>query len=341
MIRVGICGYGYWGPNLARSFSGHPDFRLTAVADSRPERQAKARELYRDIRTFDDSAEMIGSGLLDAVAVATPVSTHYSIAAHALRSGLHVLVEKPLAASSDEARELVALAEAEQRTLLVDHIYIFHSAVAKLKELRNSGALGTISYFDSLRINLGLFQPDMNVLWDLAPHDFSIADFLFEQKPVHIEATGYCHVNPRLPDIVYVTAHFASRMIAHFNLSWMSPVKVRRIAVGGSNKMAVWDDLNAEERLKIYNSGIELHSEDERNVIVPSYRIGDIYSPRLPAGEPLARMVAHFADVLRKGIDSPIDGRAGLRIVELLEAAQNSLEASLRAADGPSLKLVK
>jgi predicted dehydrogenase len=246
MIRVGVCGFGYWGPNLTRSFAANSAFRLTALADARPERQAKARELYSDVTTFGHPEELIHSGLVDAVAIATPVSTHYQIAAAALRKGLHVLVEKPMTGSVAEAQELVALADAQRLTLLVDHIYVFHSAVTKLKELRTEGALGTISYFESLRVNLGLFQPDMNVLWDLAPHDFSIADYLFDQRPIHVEATGYCHVNAGLPDIVYVTAHFASRMIAHFNLSWMSPVKVRRIAVGGSKKIAVWDDLNVE-----------------------------------------------------------------------------------------------
>ncbi|HEV2097914.1 MAG TPA: Gfo/Idh/MocA family oxidoreductase, partial [Stellaceae bacterium] len=260
---------------------------------------------------------------------ATPVSTHHALASHALRRGKHVLVEKPLAATSAEAEELVGLAEAGDLTLLVDHVYLFHDAVLKIKELRRGGELGFVSYYDSLRVNLGLFQPDMNVLWDLAPHDFSIMDFIFEEEPVQVEATGYCHVNPRLPDIAYVTAHYGSKMIAHLNLSWMSPVKVRRIAVGGTKRMVVWDDLNLEERLKIYNSGIDFQPEAERKVIVPSYRIGDISSPRLQNVEPLGRVVEHFREVIRKKAGSPIDGRAGMRIVNLLERAQQSLDRSL------------
>lgn len=342
MMRVGICGYGYWGPNLARSFASNHQFRLMAVADRRADRLQAARNALGTIQTFDDADEMITTGEVDAVAVATPVNSHFALAARALRCGIHVLVEKPLAGSVAEAEELVALADAHNVKLLVDHVYLFHDALLKLKQLKDAGGLGKISYFDSLRVNLGLFQPDMNVLWDLGPHDFSIADYLFEQEPVHVEATGYCHVNPHLPDIVYVTAHFASRMIAHFNLSWMSPVKVRRIAVGGSEKMVVWDDLNLEERLKIYSSGIEFQSEEQRDVIVPSYRIGDIYSPRIPNGEPLARIVDHFGRVIRDNVPSPIDGVAGLRIVRLLEAAQRALDNSLRAVSAPmGLKRVK
>jgi predicted dehydrogenase len=330
MIRVGICGFGYWGPNLARSFAANPAFRVIAVADRRPECQTRARNAFNSVRIFDDADELINSSEVDAIAIATPVSTHYALTARALHRGIHVLVEKPLAASVAEAEELVEISDAQNAKLIVDHVYIFHDAVLKLKELKRTGVLGTISYYDSLRVNLGLFQPDMNVLWDLAPHDFSIVDFLFEQDPLHVDATGYCHVNPQLPDIAYVTVHFASQMIAHFNLSWMSPVKARRIAVGGSEKMVVWDDLNVEERLKIYSSGIEFQSEEQRSVILPSYRIGDVYSPRLANIEPVARLVDHFGQVILQGCASPVDGRAGLRIVKLLELSQQALDKSLR-----------
>jgi len=330
MIRVGICGFGYWGPNLARSFAANPSFSLTAIADRRPECQAKARAYSEKIRVYDDADDLIDGGLVDAIAIATPVSTHHPIAARALKRGLHVLVEKPLAASVAEAAELVDIAKVHDVKLLVDHVYLFHNAVGKLKEMQNSGVLGRISYYDSLRVNLGLFQPDMNVLWDLGPHDFSIIDYLFEEEPLHIEATGYCHVNSNLPDIVYVTAHYRSHMIVHLNLSWMSPVKVRRIAVCGSEKMAVWDDLNLEERLKVYSSGIEFQPETQRSVIVPSYRIGDIYSPRIVNSEPLPRLVEHFARVITGNIPSPVSGVAGLRTVKLLEQSQEALNATFR-----------
>jgi predicted dehydrogenase len=334
MIRVGVCGFGYWGPNLYRVFAANPAFEVVAVADARADRQAKIRAMAPRIRVYGDANELIADPELDAVAIATPVSTHYELAAFALDHGKHVLVEKPLCTSTCQAQELIAIAEQRRLTLLVDHIYIFHDAVQRLRELKDTGAIGKISYYDSQRINLGLFQPDMNVLWDLAPHDLSIMDYLLQEEPVHVEATGFCHVNSQLPDIVYLTAHYRSKMIAHLNLSWMSPVKVRRVAVGGSNQMVVWDDLNLEERIKIYNSGIEVQPEAERTVIVPSYRIGDIYSPRLPGREPLARVIDHFRQVIQSGELSPIDGRSGLRVVRLLEAAQKSLEANLGAIAG-------
>jgi predicted dehydrogenase len=240
-----------------------------------------------------------------------------------------VLLEKPMCANVDEGRELVAVAERTRRTLMVDHTYLFNPAVRKLKELKLSGALGRITYYDSLRVNLGLFQSDVNVLWDLAPHDYSIMDFILEEQPADIEATGYCHVNSQLPDIAYVTLHYSSNIIAHLNLSWISPVKARRVALGGTGQMVVWDDLNPDEKLKVYNSGIEIRSQDERRVLVPGYRIGDISSPRLSPREPLAGVVEHFRRVIA-GIEPPLaDGRFGLRVIDLLERTQRALDASL------------
>jgi len=331
MIRIGICGFGYWGPTLYRAFASNPSFAVIAVADPLSDCREQALRMRPSLRLLDNSDELIDAADIDAVVIATPVNTHYALAARALRRGKHVMAEKPLATSVVEAQELVDLAEAGDLTLIVDHVYVFHDAVRKVKDLRHNGELGFISYYDSLRVNLGLFQPDINVLWDLAPHDFSIMDYIFEEEPVHIEATGYCHVNPHLPDIAYVTAHYGSRMIAHLNLSWMSPVKVRRIAVGGTKRMVVWDDLNLEERLKIYNSGIDYQPEADRRVMVPSYRIGDIYSPRLQNVEPLGRVVEHFGRAIRKEELSPIDGRAGTRVVKLLERAQQALDRSLAA----------
>jgi predicted dehydrogenase len=326
MIRVGICGFGYWGPNLYRNFALHRGFDVTAIADMNKTRQAHAQSLNSNLRVYDDAIEMIDSGDVDAVIIATPVATHYRIAAHALRKGKHVLVEKPLCERVTEAEELVELAARGNLSLLVDHVYLFHEAVRMLKDFMTSGKLGQVSYFDSLRVNLGLFQPDVNVLWDLAPHDFSIMDYLLDEEPAFIEATGYYHINPKLPDIVYVTAHYRSRMIAHINLSWMSPVKVRRIAIGGSNQMVVWDDLNNEERLKVYNSGIELRPEEQRHV---HYRIGDIYSPRVPNREALTGVVAEFHRTITGDKSSVIDGRRSVRIVRMLEAAQTALDRNL------------
>jgi predicted dehydrogenase len=337
IIKVGLCGHGYWGQNLLRTFSSDLGFDVLAVSDTREGAREQARRAGPAIRLYEDASELVDDSKVEAVAIATPAATHFPLARRALLRGKHVLVEKPMCAGVEEARELVALAERKGVTLMVDHTYLFHGAVRKLKELHRCDSLGVVSYYDSLRVNLGLFQPDLNVLWDLGPHDFSIMDYLFDEDPVHIEATGYCHVNPQLPDIVYVTIHFASNMIAHFNLSWMSPVKVRRIAIGGSKRMAVWDDLNREEKLKIYDSGISFQQEEQRTHIMPSYRIGDIYSPRVPDCEPLAGVVTHFGNVIVGRAESIMDGRKGLRIVDMLEQAQSSLDASLRATSSRRL----
>ncbi len=328
MVKFGICGFGYWGPNLFRNLSAHPQIEVVAVADKSEARRQHAQKLNARLKTYDDAIEMIDHGGVDAIAIATPVATHYAIAAHALRKRKHVLVEKPLCERSSEAEELIAIAERENVALLVDHVYVFHPATRMLKDLISTGKLGTVSYFDSLRVNLGLFQPDVNVLWDLAPHDFSILDFLFDEEPAHIEATGYFHVNPKLPDIAYVTAHYRSRMIAHINLSWMSPVKVRRIAIGGSKQMVVWDDLNNEERIKIYDSGIDLRPEEQRHI---HYRIGDIYSPRIKQAEALSGLVEEVYRAITGDRRSIIDGQRGLRVVRMLETAQAALDRSLAA----------
>jgi len=331
VIRVGVAGYGYWGPNLVRNFIASRQFEVVAVADPCvAPREALARS-YPGVLAIADAAELMAREDIDAVAIATPVATHYDLASKALRKGKHVLVEKPLCMRAEEGNDLIALAKRQGRVLLVDHVFLLHNAVRKLKELM-SQSIGKVSYYDSLRVNLGLFQPDVNVLWDLAPHDFAIMNYLFDQDPEHVEATGYCHVNSHLPDIAYVTAHYRSHMIAHLNLSWMSPVKVRRIAVGGSNQMVVWDDLNHEERIKIYNSGIEFRPESERLAIVPSYRIGDVLSPRIVNREALAGVVEEFARVIvEKKTDSVIDGSQGVRVVRLLEMAQTALDRSLQA----------
>lgn len=330
MIKVGVCGFGYWGPNLYRNFKAHRGFEPLAVSDLKEVNRAKARELDPYVRVYEQAHELIDDPQTEAVAIATPVGTHFELARRALTRFKHVLVEKPMCTSTEEGAELIELAARTRRTLMVNHTYLFHGVVRKLAELNSSGALGKISYFDSVRINLGLFQPDMNVLWDLAPHDFSILDYLFKEEPIHIEATGYCHVNDQLPDISYITMHFASQMIAHIHLSWMSPVKVRRISIGGSTQMAVWDDLNPDERLKIYDTGIEIQPEDERSVIVPSYRIGDIYAPRIGAEEPLAGVIEHFCQVVRGTEDEVLGGRQGLRVVRMLELGQRALASSLR-----------
>ena len=330
MIRIGLCGLGYWGKNLFRALSGNPRIELAAVADLSAETRANLAASHPGLKLYADAMELISDPEIDAVVIATPVAHHYRQAKVALDQGKHVLVEKPMCTTTAEADDLIARADLYGLTLMADHTFLFHPAVLKLGELVRSGALGQISYYDSQRINLGLFQPDVNVLWDLAPHDISIIDYLFGGEPVHVEASGYCHVNPGFPDIAYLTFHYPNSMVAHLNLSWMSPVKVRRIAVGGSDKMVVWDDLNRDEPLKIYDSGITTHPRQDREIILPSYRIGSVTSPRLTGNEPLVDVVENFRQVICGEAAPRSDGRVGRRVLRTLERAQAALDLSLK-----------
>ncbi len=329
MIPAALVGYGYWGPNLLRNLVASRLFDVKAIAERDVARLEEAKRAAPGLQCCDSAEEAIDRDDVAAVVIATPVAAHFALARRALERGKHVLVEKPLCASSGEGEELVALAARRGVALMVDHTFLFTGAVQKLRSLATGGALGRISYYDSLRVNLGLFQPDVNVLWDLAPHDFSILDYVVGAEPVHVEATGYCHVNSHLPDIAYVTVHCADDVIAHFNLSWMSPAKVRRIAIGGDRRMVVWDDLDREEKIRIYDSGIRFRPENERITVMPEYRIGDIHAPRVPNVEALAGVVRHFAAVIERREPSIMGGEQGLRVVRLLERAQASLDASL------------
>ncbi len=329
MIRIGIVGYGYWGPKLFRNFQNSPHFEVVGVADRAEDVRTRLRACFSNIEVYEDAIDLIEGGRVDAVAIATPVATHHAIAARALDAGLHVWVEKPMAASAAEAEDLVARARRARRVLLVDHVFLFCGAVRAIKRLMAEGALGRITYVDSVRVNLGLFQNDVNVLWDLGPHDLSIIDFLFGEEPLHVEATGYCHADPAHPDMCYVTLHYPSSRIAHLSLSWMSPVKVRRFVVAGDEAMLVWDDLNREEKVKIYRSGIRFQPADERDLLIPEYRIGDIFSPRVSNVEPLAALTEHFARRIRGEGSDEVDGERGLRIVRLLESADRALRAHL------------
>ena len=328
-VKVGLIGYGYWGPVLLRNFMANPNFRVTGVADRRDEKRRELAQRFPGLALFADGSELIGSADSEAVVVATPVETHHAFASLALSRGKHVLVEKPLAGSVAQAEELVAIAKRNKLTLMVDHTFLFTGAVQAIRKLYTTGELGRISYYDSMRVNLGLFQPDVNVLWDLAPHDLSIIDYLLDEEPGDVEASGYCHINPGMPDIVYLTLHYPSKVIAHFNLSWMSPVKVRRIAIGGLKKMLVWDDLNREEKIKIYNSGIDFREPRERETVIPGYRIGDIFSPRVNEREAVAGVIEHFRDVIAGRTQSILSGERGLRVVRTLEAAQKILDKKL------------
>ena len=329
MLNVVLCGAGYWGRNLLRVLRENPGFDVRCIADASSEARASVERVAPGVRVVADAEDAIAEPGIDAVVIATPVATHHRLARHALDRARHVMIEKPICASAAEAGDLVARARLGGRTLMVDHTFLFHPAIQHLAGMVGRGELGAVSYYDSQRINLGIFQPDVNVLWDLAPHDLAILDALFHEEAAHVEASGHCHVNPGLPDLAFVTLHYPSGMVAHLNLSWMSPVKQRRIAVGGGARMAVWDDLNRDEPLKIYESGITVLPRDRRHVILPSYRVGDVSSPRLANREPLAGAVEHFRRAIlgEEACRSP--GEQGLRIVRALERAQAALDRSL------------
>jgi predicted dehydrogenase len=332
MISVGLVGYGHWGPNLLRNLAAHPAFHVVAASDHRAERRALALAAAPDVTLYDDGAALIDDHLfLDAVAIASPVSTHYDLVRRALERGLHVLVEKPLCTRSAEGEELVALAARQNRVLMVDHTLLFTSAGQAIRALRQSGRLGRITYYEAQRLNLGLFQPDVNVLWDLGPHDLSLLADLRDEMPVQVEASGHCHVNPGRPDIVHASLHFASGWMAHFHWSWMSPEKVRRTVIGGSERMLVWDDLAADGALKLYDRGVEVPANHDHQAVLPGYRTGGWEMLAMEQGEALHRLVDHFAEVIRGRTESLANGLQGVRVLLLLEQIQAALDRN-RAA---------
>ena len=334
MIRVGVVGYGYWGPNLVRNFADLPNARVTVVADRRPERLAQAERRYPGVRITTDPGDLIADPNVDAVAIATPVALHYELANAALRAGKHVLVEKPIASTSDEASRLIDEAARRKLVLMVDHTFVYTGAVQKIRELVTGGELGDLYYYDSVRINLGLFQHDVDVLWDLAVHDLSIMDFVLPQQPVAVSATGLAHVPGRPKNIAYMTMFFDGPMIAHVHASWLAPVKVRRTLLGGSRRMIVFDDLEASEKIKVYDSGISVDPSPE-NVyqMLIGYRTGDMWAPKLAVSEALHVEAAHFVDCITRGTRPQSDGEAGLRVVRLLEAASTSMQQHGRPVD--------
>jgi predicted dehydrogenase len=331
MINVGVIGYGYWGPNLVRNFAELPTARVTMVADRRDDRLAQAARRYPGIRTTSDPAALIQDPEVDAVVIATPVEFHFDLTMRALRAGKHVLVEKPIASSSAEAAQMIDEAGRRRLVLMVDHTFVYTGAVQKMRELTHAGELGDIYYYDSVRINLGLFQHDVNVLWDLAVHDLSIMDYVLPRQPTAVSATGFAHVSGSPENIAYMTMFFEGSLIAHVHVNWLAPVKIRRTLLGGSRRMVVFDDLEASEKVKVYDRGISVDPSPE-NVyqMLVGYRTGDMWAPQLKQMEALSAEAAHFVDCV-SGSQRPItDGEAGLRIVQLLEAASASMAAQGR-----------
>src|SRR6266478_169787 len=328
-ITIGVIGCGYWGPNLLRNFAENETAELRWICDADDARLAAMGRRYPAAQTTTDYQKLLADPKLDAIAVVTPVATHFPIAKEALVAGKHLLVEKPLTATAAEAEELNDLAARNQRTLMVDHTFVYTGAVRKMKEIVASGALGDLLYFDSVRINLGLFQKDINVLWDLAPHDLSIMDYLIDRQPDGLSAIGSCHIEPGIENIAYLMLHFPGDFIAHFHFNWLAPVKIRRTMIAGSSKMILYDDIEPTEKVRVYDKGVTTNRVGDREVdyqTLVSYRTGDVWAPKLDSTEALRYVVAEFLDSVRTARRPLTDGAAGLRVVRLLEAAQQSIK---------------
>jgi predicted dehydrogenase len=325
MIRLGVVGYGYWGPRIVRNFHGIKGAEIAVICDKSAISLQRAGHDYPHIRVTDDFCEVITSADIDAVVVVTPVWTHYALAKAALENGKHVLVEKPFTSTVDQAKEVIDLADKKCRQVMVDHTFLFTGAVRKIKQLVDDGALGGLYYYDSTRVNLGLFQHDVNVIWDLAPHDLSIMDYVIGQKPEYVAANGQSHLNG-LADLAYLTLYFSDKVIAHINVNWLSPVKVRTTLIGGEKKMLVWNDLEPDEKVRVYDKGVSVGGgESSVYELLVSYRSGDMWAPKVEQTEALTVEAQYFVECVEKNQRPFNDGLAGLRVVEILEAADVSL----------------
>ena len=325
MLGVGVIGYGYWGPNLVRNFSDVAGCEVVSVCDLRAERRALVSRRHPSVTTTADPDEIVRDPKVDAVVIATPVSSHFELAMRAMAAGKHVWVEKPLALNVAQASKLVEQADRTGRTLHVDHTFAYTTAVRKVRELVHSDSLGQIYYYDSVRVNLGLFQHDVDVIWDLAVHDLSIIDYVLPDKPVAVSATGIAHVPGKPENIAYITLFFESSLIAHVHVNWLAPVKVRRTLIGGDKRMVVYDDVEPSEKVKVYDKGITTRSGADVHQLQIGYRTGDMWAPQLDVSEALHVEGNHFIECIGRGVPTLTDGRAGLRVVQILEAASRSM----------------
>jgi predicted dehydrogenase len=324
---VGVIGYGYWGPNLVRNFMSDAAWRVVSVCDRSDGRLAEVSRLYPGVTTTTKPEDLFRNPSIDAIAIATPVATHFELAMGALRAGKHVLVEKPIASTSAEASQMIEEAARRKLVLLVDHTFVFTGAVRKIRDVISEDSFGRLQYYDSTRVNLGLFQHDVNVMWDLAVHDLSIMDFVIGVNPVAVSATGLSHVPGQPANVAFMTLFFDRDVIAHINVNWLSPVKIRRTLVGGSKRMIVYDDLETSEKVKIYDKGITVtETPDDLRKLLISYRTGDLWSPKVNETEALRLEVAHFRNCI-EGAEKPVaPGERGLAIVKMLEAADKSMQ---------------
>lgn len=326
LVGIGVVGYGYWGPNLVRNFMGSDVARVIAVSDLDPAKLAASKRLYPSLETTTDFRNLLKNPAIDAVAIATPVHTHYELALAALKAGKHVFVEKPLAETSEQVLHLIEEADRRKLTLMVDHTFLYTPAVQKIRQLVDEGALGDIYYYNGIRASLGLFQSDVNVIWDLAVHDISIIQYIFNQRPVAVSATGTCHVAGTPENMAHLALFFQNNCVAHISVNWLSPVKIRQTLVGGSRKMIVYDDLEPTEKIKVYDKGITVNGSAEKaRQLRIGYRAGDMWAPHLAAKEALQTEAEHFIDCLRNGRIPVSSGTSGLRVIEILEAASRSI----------------
>jgi predicted dehydrogenase len=326
MLNIGVIGYGYWGPNLVRNFAEASGAQVTMVADSNSKRLDLVKKRYPAVEAVQVPDELINSPIVDAVVIATPVITHFELALQALQAGKHVLVEKPMASSAAQAQQLIDEAQKRNLILMVDHTFVYTGAVRKIADLIQNGEIGDVLYYDSTRVNLGLFQHDVNVIWDLAVHDLSIIEFVLNKEARAVSATGISHVNGQPENIAYLTIYYDDSVIAHVNVNWLAPVKIRRTLIGGSKKMIVYDALEPIETVKIYDKGIDLTNTEDIYRTMISYRTGDMYSPKIEETEALLREAQHFIDCINNGKTPETDGAAGLRVVKILEAATQSIK---------------
>jgi predicted dehydrogenase len=326
-VRVGVIGYGYWGPNLVRNFAESPATEVVAVSDMSEQRLAMAHERHPGIGVTTDAEDILNDPDIDAVVIATPVSTHYPLGMATLQAGKHLLMSKPLAATSAHCQRLIDEAAARGLVLMVDHTFLFTGAVRKIKQLIEDGNLGSLYYYDSVRVNLGLFQHDVNVLWDLAVHDLAIMEYVLGDQPCEVAATGATHLPGHPANMAYLTCFFKGSLIAHHHVNWLAPVKVRRTLIGGDRQMIVYDDLEPSEKVKVYDKGVTVRSGRERVYeSMVGYRTGDMWAPQVSLTEALRIEAQHFADCIRNGVKPLSDGASGLRVVRTLEAAVESMD---------------
>lgn len=324
-MNFGVIGFGYWGPNVARNLASLDGSQLVAIAEMSAAARQRAQKAYPGVRVTADASELLTATNIDAIAVITPLWTHYDLAKAALEHGKHVFVEKPFTGSTAQAEELIELAARKNLRIMVDHTFLFTGAVKKIRQLLDEGTLGNLFYYDSTRVNLGLFQHDINVIWDLAPHDLSIMDHVIHENPEAVVATGQRHLNGH-EDVAFMTVYFPNRVIAHINVNWLSPVKVRTTLIGGEKRMLVWNDLEADEKIKIYDKGVDIKNREGMYELLVSYRSGDMWSPQIEQAEALRKELSYFVECISSGTDPHNDGKAGLRVVKILEAASKSLK---------------